>query len=112
MRAAQPVAATDREPQPPGQIVANPGGGSFMCPVFGAAYTDDYGGPRGHPGNDLFVPIGTQAIAVKAGTVRYVANEGAGGNTAYLLRERREHVLLRAPFAVRRAAHARCHRAR
>jgi murein DD-endopeptidase MepM/ murein hydrolase activator NlpD len=55
-----------------------------MCPVFGAAYTDDYGGPRGHPGNDLFVPIGTQAVAVKAGTVRYVANEGAGGNTAYL----------------------------
>jgi murein DD-endopeptidase MepM/ murein hydrolase activator NlpD len=68
-----------------GTIVANPGGGSFMCPVFGAAYTDDYGGPRGHPGIDMFVPIGTQAFAVKAGTVRYVPNEGAGGNTAYLL---------------------------
>jgi murein DD-endopeptidase MepM/ murein hydrolase activator NlpD len=65
-------------------VVANPGGGSFMCPVFGAAYTDDYGGPRGHPGIDMFVPTGTKAFAVKAGTVRYVANEGAGGNAAYV----------------------------
>ena len=84
LRAAQPV-ATSNANLTAGQIVANPVGGTFMCPVFGAAYTDDYGGPRGHPGNDLFVPIGTQAIAVKAGSVRYVGNEGAGGNTAYLL---------------------------
>ena len=63
----------------------NPGGGAFTCPVFGAAYTDDYGGPRGHGGIDMFVSIGNQAIAVKSGTVRYVPNEGAGGNTAYLL---------------------------
>jgi murein DD-endopeptidase MepM/ murein hydrolase activator NlpD len=81
--AAQPVTSNTSN-LGAGQIIANPGGGSFMCPVFGAAYTDDYGGPRGHPGNDLFVPIGTQAFAVKAGSVRYVPDEGAGGNTAYL----------------------------
>jgi murein DD-endopeptidase MepM/ murein hydrolase activator NlpD len=67
-----------------GTIVANPGSGPFMCPVIGASYTDDYGGPRGHPGIDMMVPTGTQALAVKAGSVRYVPNEGAGGNTAYL----------------------------
>jgi peptidoglycan LD-endopeptidase LytH len=78
-----------------GQVVANPNPnpnpsparnavGGFMCPVFGAAYTDDFGGPRAHGGIDMFVPTGTQAFAVKSGTVRYVPNEGAGGNTAYL----------------------------
>ncbi len=68
----------------PGVIVVNPGGGVFQCPVTGAAYTDDFGGARNHMGNDLFVPIGTMAVAVKGGTVTYVPNEGAGGNTAYL----------------------------
>ena len=58
--------------------------GAFQCPVQGAAYSDDYGGPSGHPGIDMFVPTGTPAVAVKAGSVTYVANEGAGGNTAYL----------------------------
>ena len=52
--------------------------------MLGAAYSDDYGGPRGHPGIDMFVPTGTAAMAVKAGTVTFVPNEGAGGNTAYL----------------------------
>ena len=30
------------------------------------------------------VPTGTAAVAVKSGSVRYVANEGDGGNAAYL----------------------------
>ena len=67
-----------------GQIIPNPVTGPFQCPVRGAAYSDDYGGPGGHPGIDMFVPTGTAAVAVMAGTVRYVPNEGAGGNTAYL----------------------------
>ncbi len=81
--AAQPVSNPNSD-IPPGTIVVNPGGGSFMCPVFGAAYTDDFGGAPGHGGIDMFVPTGTQAFAVKSGTVRYVPFEGAGGNTAYL----------------------------
>ena len=80
--ATKPVAKTTTISA--GTVVANPGSGPFMCPVLGASYTDDFGGPRGHPGIDMFVPTGTQALAVKAGTVRYVPNEGAGGNTAYL----------------------------
>jgi murein DD-endopeptidase MepM/ murein hydrolase activator NlpD len=67
-----------------GQIVVNPGGGPFQCPVAGAAYNDDFGGARGHPGIDMFVPTGTPAVAVKAGTVTYMANDGAGGNEAYV----------------------------
>jgi murein DD-endopeptidase MepM/ murein hydrolase activator NlpD len=67
-----------------GQVIASPVAGPFQCPVSGAAFSDDYGGPSGHPGIDMFVPTGTAAVAVMAGTVRYVPNEGAGGNTAYL----------------------------
>lgn len=67
-----------------GQIISSPRAGPFQCPVQGAAYSDDYGGIGGHPGIDMFVPTGTAAVAVMAGTVRYVPNEGAGGNTAYL----------------------------
>jgi murein DD-endopeptidase MepM/ murein hydrolase activator NlpD len=67
-----------------GQVIVNPGGGPFQCPVGGAAYSDDYGGARGHPGIDMFVPTGTPAVAVKAGSVFYMANDGAGGNEAYV----------------------------
>jgi murein DD-endopeptidase MepM/ murein hydrolase activator NlpD len=67
-----------------GQIVSAPVPGAFQCPVLGAAYSDDYGGPSGHPGIDMMVPTGTSAVAVKAGTVTFAPNEGAGGNAAYL----------------------------
>jgi murein DD-endopeptidase MepM/ murein hydrolase activator NlpD len=68
----------------PGQIIVNPGGGPFQCPVAGAAYSDDYGGPTGHPGIDMFVPNGTPVVAVKAGTIWFMAMDGAGGNEVYL----------------------------
>jgi murein DD-endopeptidase MepM/ murein hydrolase activator NlpD len=67
-----------------GQIIVNPGGGPFQCPVAGAAYSDDYGGPTGHPGIDMFVPTGTPIVAVKAGTIWFMPMDGAGGNEVYL----------------------------
>ncbi len=70
----------------PGQVIANPGGGAFQCPVSGSAYSDSYG-PRGdgfHYGIDMMAPTGTPEVAVKAGTVSYMAMDGAGGNEAYL----------------------------
>jgi murein DD-endopeptidase MepM/ murein hydrolase activator NlpD len=67
-----------------GQIIVNPGGGPFQCPVAGAAYSDDYGGPTGHPGIDMFVPLGTPLVAVKAGMIWFMAMDGAGGNEVYL----------------------------
>jgi peptidoglycan LD-endopeptidase LytH len=68
----------------PGQIIASPVPGPFSCPVLGASYSDDYGGSRGHRGIDMFAPTGANAMAVKAGTVTFTPNEGAGGNAAYL----------------------------
>jgi murein DD-endopeptidase MepM/ murein hydrolase activator NlpD len=70
----------------PGQVIANPGGGTFQCPVVGSAYSDSYG-PRGngfHYGIDMMAPTGTPEVAVKAGTVSYIPMGGAGGNEAYL----------------------------
>jgi peptidoglycan LD-endopeptidase LytH len=70
----------------PGQVIGNPGGGDFQCPVAGSAYSNSYG-PRGdgfHYGIDMMAPTGTPLVAVKAGTVSYVPNGGAGGNEAYL----------------------------
>jgi murein DD-endopeptidase MepM/ murein hydrolase activator NlpD len=69
-----------------GQIIANPGGGSFQCPVSGAAYSANYG-PRGsgfHYGIDMFAPTGAPLVAVKAGTISHMAMNGSGGNEAYL----------------------------
>ncbi len=69
-----------------GQVIANPGGGSFQCPVVGSAYTDSYG-PRGggfHYGIDMLAPTGVPEVAVKAGTVSYMAMDGDGGNEGYL----------------------------
>jgi murein DD-endopeptidase MepM/ murein hydrolase activator NlpD len=70
----------------PGQVIGNPGGGDFQCPVAGSGYSNSYG-PRGngfHYGIDMMAGTGTPLVAVKAGTVSYVPNGGAGGNEAYL----------------------------
>ena len=64
----------------------NVGGGAFQCPIVGSAYSDSYG-PRGagfHYGIDMSAPFGTPEVAVMAGTVSYMAMDGAGGNEAYL----------------------------
>ena len=69
-----------------GQIIVNPGGGPFQCPLVGSAYNDSYGPRDGgfHYGIDMFAPAGVPEVAVKAGTVSYIPNGGAGGNEAYL----------------------------
>lgn len=57
------------------------------CPVAGARTGDGFG-PRGagfHSGVDLLIAEGTPVVAVRNGSVRFVADEaGGGGNTAYL----------------------------
>lgn len=84
LAASQPASGGNLNGGAPGQIVNSPVVNGFACPVRGAAYSDDYGGARGHPGIDMFVPIGTPVVAVKSGSVSYVPNEGAGGNAIYL----------------------------
>jgi hypothetical protein len=58
----------------------------FTCPVNNSTYRDDFGprGTRWHYGIDMMVGAGNWLFAVKAGKVRNVPNEGAGGNVVYL----------------------------
>jgi murein DD-endopeptidase MepM/ murein hydrolase activator NlpD len=58
----------------------------LVCPVPGAAFSNDFGQPRTghtHQGNDMFAPMGTPNLAVVAGNVTYGPG-GSGGNGAYL----------------------------
>jgi peptidoglycan LD-endopeptidase LytH len=59
----------------------------LTCPLTGFTIGDGFG-PRGtgfHSGADLLAPSGTPLVAVRGGTVHYVADEsGGGGNTVYL----------------------------
>jgi murein DD-endopeptidase MepM/ murein hydrolase activator NlpD len=58
----------------------------LVCPVPGAAFSNDFGQPRTghrHQGNDMFAPIGTANLAVVSGNITYGPG-GSGGNGAYL----------------------------
>jgi murein DD-endopeptidase MepM/ murein hydrolase activator NlpD len=58
----------------------------LTCPLDGFTYGDGFG-PRGtgfHSGVDLLAPAGTPVVATRNGTVHFVADEGAGGHTAYV----------------------------
>jgi murein DD-endopeptidase MepM/ murein hydrolase activator NlpD len=59
----------------------------LMCPVPGAAFSNDWGQPRSggrrHQGNDMFAPMGTSNLAVVGGDVTY-GDGGLGGMGAYL----------------------------
>ena len=85
----------------PGQIVANPGGGSFMCPVFGAAYTDDFGGPTRPPRHRHVRPDRHPGVRGEVGDRALRAQRGRGRQHRVPVGRRREHVLLRAPLPVR-----------
>lgn len=67
-----------------GQKLTIPGGSSWVCPVVGSRYFNDWGFPRGggsryHNGNDLFAPTGTPIYAPVSGTIRFTT-QGLGGN--------------------------------
>ena len=58
----------------------------LVCPVPGAAFSNDFGQPRTghtHQGNDMFAPMGTPNLAVVSGNVTY-GDGGSGGMGAYL----------------------------
>ena len=58
----------------------------LVCPVPGAAFSNDFGQPRTghtHQGNDMFAPMGTPNLAVVGGNITY-GDGGSGGNGAYL----------------------------
>jgi murein DD-endopeptidase MepM/ murein hydrolase activator NlpD len=58
----------------------------LVCPVPGAAFSNDFGQPRTghtHQGNDMFAPMGTPNLAVVGGNITY-GDGGSGGMGAYL----------------------------
>lgn len=66
-----------------GQVLTVPTGTSWICPVEGASFFNDWGFPRGggtryHEGNDLFVTKGTPVRAPVSGTVRHITGTIGG----------------------------------
>ena len=83
---AKKAAAAAAAPNSGATAVTAPVVDGLVCPVPGAAFSDDFGQPRKghrHEGNDMFVPIGTSNLAVVAGNVTY-GDGGSGGMGAYL----------------------------
>jgi LysM repeat protein len=70
-----------------GQTLAVPGGSSWVCPVDGGRYFNDWGFPRGgsrfHEGNDLFAAKGTPVRAPVSGTIELI--EGTIGGLQFNL---------------------------
>lgn len=87
--AAQGAAArAGRSTGAPGQIIVNPGGGSFVCPVQGAvAFSNTWGaarsGGRRHQGVDMMANFGTPVVAVVPGSIS-MKSSGLGGQTIWL----------------------------
>jgi murein DD-endopeptidase MepM/ murein hydrolase activator NlpD len=57
----------------------------MVCPLPGAAFSDDFG-PRGggfHPGNDMHAPTGASELAVVSGDLTF-GDGGGGGMGAYI----------------------------
>jgi len=70
-----------------GQKLAVPGGSSWVCPVEGGRYFNDWGFPRGgsrfHEGNDIFAAQGTPVRAPVSGKVEII--EGTVGGLQFNL---------------------------
>jgi LysM repeat protein len=70
-----------------GQTLSVPGGSSWVCPVDGGRYFNDWGFPRGgsrfHEGNDIFAAKGTPVRAPVSGDVELI--EGTIGGLQFNL---------------------------
>lgn len=65
-----------------GQTLKIPGAGSWICPVAGAKYFNDWGFPRSggrfHSGTDLMAPKGTEILAPVGGRVEVLTGKVGG----------------------------------
>jgi LysM repeat protein len=70
-----------------GQTLTVPGGSSWVCPIEGGRYFNDWGFPRGgsrfHEGNDIFAERGSPVRAPVSGTVELI--EGTVGGLQFSL---------------------------
>ena len=73
---------------------------------LGQSATNNFGGGRGHKGQDLFAACGTPMVVAEGGTVRFAATQARAGNYAVVTgaRSGRDYVYmhLRAPALVRK----------
>lgn len=95
------VVASDGTPSPPSPqavVVGNPAdpaaeqpapvaapGGEDVFPIrgkhdLGQSETNNFGGGRGHQGQDLFARCGTPLVAARGGTVKFKATQARAGN--------------------------------
>lgn len=57
--------------------------------------TNDFGGGRGHQGQDMFADCGTPLVAALGGVVKRAGTEGAGGNYVVIHgKDRRDYVYM------------------
>lgn len=57
--------------------------------------TNDFGGGRGHQGQDMFADCGTPLVAALGGVVKRAGTEGAGGNYVVIAgKDRRDYVYM------------------
>jgi LysM repeat protein len=66
-----------------GQVLVIPTGATWVCPVDGASFMNDWGFPRSggtryHEGNDLFVGKGAPVLAPVSGTVEFTTGTIGG----------------------------------
>ncbi|MBB4661886.1 M23 family metallopeptidase [Conexibacter arvalis] len=105
-RAAAPSPPKPR-PAPPNDAVRTQGVAAVAASSDGHVFpirgrhdrgryeTNDFGGGRGHRGQDLFADCGTPLVAALGGTVLRAGTEGAGGNYVVIAgRDRRHYVYM------------------
>lgn len=105
--AARAAASTGPRPAPPSDAIHSQGVAAIAGSRFGNVFpirgrhdrgryeTNDFGGGRGHRGQDMFADCGTPLVAALGGRVLRAGSEGAGGN--YLVihgRDRRDYVYM------------------
>lgn len=80
-RKTNEVLSGGRASNAPGQISAAVAPGGCIWPLPGGRVSQEFGGPNGHPGIDIFAPHGTPIYAAKAGEVIFAGwNNGGYGN--------------------------------
>jgi murein DD-endopeptidase MepM/ murein hydrolase activator NlpD len=79
-----PSARLKAEPQSPAAAPQDGGEAGMVFPIqgrhdMGQSQTNNFGGGRGHGGQDMFAACGTTLVAVTSGTVQHTAYHSAAG---------------------------------
>jgi len=75
---------------------------------LGQSPTNNFGGPRGHMGQDLFAACGTRLAAARGGTVTFAAYQARAGNYVVISgpdKQSYAYMHMRAPSTLRKGQH-------